>query len=101
MKADNTFFRFDRFDKKYNPFGHRTLRSVFLKYDNFIKGRFFAELTREVIDNLEQNKYEFVEWRISINGQSPNSLTQVYSCIEFKFCRKKQIRLEYTRKLDL
>ena len=32
------FQRFDLFNQKYNPFGQRTLREVFLKTDNFIKG---------------------------------------------------------------
>lgn len=32
------FQRFDLFNQKYNPFGQRTLRDVFLKTDNYIEG---------------------------------------------------------------
>jgi len=34
-----------------------------------IKGRFLAEVTREVFDDLEANKYQFAEYRISIYGR--------------------------------
>lgn len=34
-----------------------------------INGRFLAEITRDVINRLEANKYEFVEWRVSIYGK--------------------------------
>ena len=33
------FQRFDLFNEKYNPFGQRALRDVFLKADNYINGR--------------------------------------------------------------
>ena len=32
------FQRFDLFNQKYNPFGQKTLRDVFLKTDNYIQG---------------------------------------------------------------
>jgi len=35
---------------------------------NFIKGRYLAKITKEVISDLESSKYQFVEWRISIYG---------------------------------
>jgi AMP deaminase len=41
-----------------------------LKTDNHIKGRYLAEITREVIEDLENSKYQFVEWRISIYGRT-------------------------------
>ncbi|XP_026192261.1 AMP deaminase 2-like [Cyclospora cayetanensis] len=62
------FQRFDLFNQKYNPFGQRTLRDVFLKTDNHLRGRFLAELTREVIKDLEDRRYQHMEWRISIYG---------------------------------
>ncbi|PHJ19125.1 amp deaminase [Cystoisospora suis] len=64
------FQRFDLFNQKYNPFGQRTLRDVFLKTDNYIEGRFLAEITREVISDLEERRYQHVEWRLSIYGRS-------------------------------
>ena len=70
VHADNTtFHRFDKFNLKYNPAGESRLREVFLKTDNVIKGRFLAELTREVIDELEANKYQMAEYRLSIYGR--------------------------------
>lgn len=44
----DTFQRFDRFNLKYNPAGQSRLREIFLKTDNFIRGRYLAEITREV-----------------------------------------------------
>ena len=46
------------------------MRTIFLKTENFIKGRYLAEITREVISDLESSKYQMVEWRISIYGKS-------------------------------
>lgn len=42
----DTFHRFDKFNLKYNPIGESRLREIFLKIDNRIDGRYFAELTR-------------------------------------------------------
>nr|KAK5448588.1 AMP deaminase [Exophiala xenobiotica] len=68
----DSFHRFDKFNLKYNPIGQSRLRDIFLKTDNFIKGRYLAEITREVISDLESSKYQMVEWRISIYGRSIN-----------------------------
>lgn len=65
----DSFHRFDKFNLKYNPIGESRLRTIFLKTDNFIKGRYLAEITKEVIADLESSKYQFVEWRISIYGR--------------------------------
>ncbi|KAF2636683.1 AMP deaminase [Massarina eburnea CBS 473.64] len=65
----DSFHRFDKFNLKYNPVGESRLRTIFLKTDNFIKGRYLAEITKEVISDLESSKYQFVEWRISIYGR--------------------------------
>jgi len=46
------------------------LRTIFLKTDNDIKGRYLAEVTREVISDLESSKYQMVEWRLSIYARS-------------------------------
>lgn len=66
----DSFHRFDKFNLKYNPIGESRLRTIFLKTDNFIKGRYLAEITKEVIADLESSKYQMVEWRISIYGKS-------------------------------
>ncbi|QYS94077.1 AMP deaminase [Trichoderma simmonsii] len=66
----DSFHRFDKFNLKYNPIGESRLRTIFLKTDNFIHGRYLAEITKEVIADLESSKYQMVEWRISIYGKS-------------------------------
>ncbi|KAL8995785.1 MAG: hypothetical protein Q9169_004543 [Polycauliona sp. 2 TL-2023] len=66
----DSFHRFDKFNLKYNPVGSSRLREIFLKTDNYIQGRYLAELTREVISDLEASKYQMVEWRVSIYGRN-------------------------------
>ncbi|KAI0436011.1 hypothetical protein F4803DRAFT_557418 [Xylaria telfairii] len=66
----DSFHRFDKFNLKYNPIGESRLRTIFLKTDNHIEGRYLAEITKEVISDLESSKYQMVEWRISIYGRS-------------------------------
>lgn len=73
VHADNkTFHRFDKFNLKYNPVGESRLREIFLKTNNHIKGRYFAEVTKELIGHLESSKYQCAEWRVSIYGRSRN-----------------------------
>eukprot|EP01114_Cavostelium_apophysatum_P013826 TRINITY_DN3441_c0_g1_i3.p1 TRINITY_DN3441_c0_g1~~TRINITY_DN3441_c0_g1_i3.p1 ORF type:complete len:1400 (-),score=428.10 TRINITY_DN3441_c0_g1_i3:135-4334(-) len=67
--ADNTFQRFDNFNAKYNPFGISELRTVFLKIDNYGKGKYFAELTNELFERNTRLKYIKTECRISIYGR--------------------------------
>lgn len=66
----DTFHRFDKFNLKYNPIGESRLREIFLKTDNFINGRYLAEITKQVFEDLESSKYQMVELRISIYGRS-------------------------------
>src|SRR3954465_10347865 len=66
----DSFHRFDKFNLKYNPIGESRLRTIFLKTDNFINGRYLAEITREVFSDLEASKYQMAEYRISIYGRS-------------------------------
>lgn len=71
----DSFHRFDKFNLKYNPIGESRLREIFLKTDNYIKGRYLAELTQggclyviyraglnwtpsELMSDLEQSKYQ-------------------------------------------
>lgn len=49
MHAHQEFHRFDKFNLKYNPIGESRLREIFLKTDNYIKGRYLAELTQGVL----------------------------------------------------
>ena len=67
---NNTFFRFDKFNLKYNPIGQPRLREIFLKHDNYIKGQYLADITKEVMNDLTESKYSMVEWRISIYGKN-------------------------------
>ncbi|CAB4035835.1 AMP deaminase 2 isoform X2, partial [Paramuricea clavata] len=46
------------------------LREIFMKTDNFVEGRYFAQLINEVIADLEESKYQNSELRISIYGRS-------------------------------
>jgi AMP deaminase len=68
----DSFHRFDKFNLKYNPIGESRLREIFLKTDNLIIGSYLAELTKEVIQELEASKYQFAEYRISIYGKQSN-----------------------------
>ncbi|OCF33342.1 AMP deaminase [Kwoniella heveanensis BCC8398] len=72
MHAHQEFHRFDRFNDRYNPTGSSRLREIFLKTDNLLKGKYLAELTQELIADLEQSKYQHSEWRLSIYGRNIN-----------------------------
>jgi len=65
----DAFHRFDKFNLKYNPIGESRLREIFLKTDNLIQGRYLAELTTEVMADLEASKYQMAEYRLSIYGR--------------------------------
>nr|POE54339.1 amp deaminase [Quercus suber] len=71
MGARFDFFqRFDKFNLVYKPFESRSLRAIFFKKNNFLKGRYLAELTKEVMVNLEAGQHDYAEWRISIYGDT-------------------------------
>ncbi|KAF7695363.1 AMP deaminase 2 isoform X1 [Silurus meridionalis] len=71
MHADrNTFHRFDKFNSKYNPIGESILREIFIKTDNHIEGKYFGHIIKEVMEDLEESKYQNVELRLSIYGRS-------------------------------
>ncbi|XP_075332705.1 AMP deaminase 2 isoform X2 [Odontesthes bonariensis] len=71
MHADrNTFHRFDKFNAKYNPIGESILREIFIKTDNYIEGKYFGHMIKEVMADLEESKYQNVELRLSIYGRS-------------------------------
>nr|CAG4718661.1 unnamed protein product [Naegleria fowleri] len=64
-----TMHRFDKFNLKYSPFGQSRLREIFLKTDNMIEGKYFAEMTREVFRDYEDSRYQHAEPRVSIYGK--------------------------------
>ena len=61
----DSFHRFDKFNLKYNPIGESRLREIFLKTDNYIQGRYLAELTKGMLllrglwDNHLTLRYNF------------------------------------------
>ncbi|XP_068647326.1 probable AMP deaminase [Aristolochia californica] len=75
----NTFHRFDKFNLKYNPCGQSRLREIFLKQDNLIQGRFMAEVTKQVLCDLEASKYQMAEYRVSIYGRKQSEWDQLAS----------------------
>jgi len=88
----DTFGRFDKFNAKYNPFGDKRLRDIFLKTDNYIEGRFLAELTREVMAVHSRQKFICAEWRISIYGRSRDEWEKLA-----KWFRKYSIQCQQVR----
>eukprot|EP00455_Lapot_gusevi_P012468 TRINITY_DN1592_c0_g2_i1.p1 TRINITY_DN1592_c0_g2~~TRINITY_DN1592_c0_g2_i1.p1 ORF type:complete len:649 (+),score=201.73 TRINITY_DN1592_c0_g2_i1:111-2057(+) len=65
------FHRFDYFNAAYNPFGATDMRNIFLKTENFQKGRYFAEISKEVYQHLKDQKHNvLVEPRLSIYGRT-------------------------------
>lgn len=77
----DTFHRFDKFNLKYNPIGESRLREIFLKTNNYIKGRYLAEITKQVMFDLENSKYQNCEYRISIYGRSIDEWDKLASWI--------------------
>ena len=66
----SVYQRFDNFNGKYSPFRMAQMRKIFLKTDNHINGRYFAELTKIVLARHEQGKghCSAAEMRLSIYG---------------------------------
>ena len=78
-KKNTTFYRFDKFNQKFNPTGEARLREIFLKTDNYVRGKFLASLTKEVFEDLAQSKYQMAEYRLSIYGKSRNEWSKLAS----------------------
>ena len=72
MADHNILHRFDRFNLKYSPLGQPILRNIFLKTDNQMGGRYLAEITKNLLSDLEESKYQYTEWRLSIYGRNIN-----------------------------
>jgi len=68
----SVYQRFDNFNSKYSPFRMAQMRKIFLKVENHIEGRYFAELTKVVLARLEQSKghNSASEMRLSIYGMA-------------------------------
>ncbi|KAL6513849.1 hypothetical protein OROHE_019305 [Orobanche hederae] len=79
----STFHRFDKFNLKYNPCGQSRLREIFLKQDNLIQvlndervkclvlpGRFLAEVTKQVLSDLEVSKYQHIPESVIVDDVS-------------------------------
>jgi len=66
----SVYQRFDNFNGKYSPFRSAQLRKIFLKVDNHLHGRYFAELTKIVLARHEASKghVSATEMRLSIYG---------------------------------
>ena len=71
--------RFDNFNSKYSPFRMAQMRKIFLKVDNAIDGRYFAELTKIVLARHEQSKghKSGAEMRLSIYGMERKEWIQL------------------------
>eukprot|EP00804_Cyclotella_cryptica_P003306 CCRYP_010522-RB/>CCRYP_010522-RB protein AED:0.41 eAED:0.41 QI:320/0.66/0.71/1/0.83/0.71/7/392/753 len=70
----SVYQRFDNFNSKYSPFRMAQMRKIFLKTDNHIDGRYFAELTKIVLARHEQRKghTSAAEMRLSVYGMERN-----------------------------
>eukprot|EP00520_Triparma_pacifica_P006083 CAMPEP_0118651528 /NCGR_PEP_ID=MMETSP0785-20121206/10834_1 /TAXON_ID=91992 /ORGANISM="Bolidomonas pacifica, Strain CCMP 1866" /LENGTH=810 /DNA_ID=CAMNT_0006543987 /DNA_START=233 /DNA_END=2662 /DNA_ORIENTATION=+ len=66
----SVYQRFDNFNSKYSPFKLAQMRRIFLKVDNAIQGRYFAELTKRVLARHEAGKghESLTEMRLSVYG---------------------------------
>mmetsp|Transcript_12798 Transcript_12798/g.38060 ORF Transcript_12798/g.38060 Transcript_12798/m.38060 type:complete len:782 (+) Transcript_12798:28-2373(+) len=88
----DTFGRFDVFNTKYNPFGDKRLRDIFMKSDNHIEGRFLAELTKEVMAHYSHHKFVCAEWRISIYGRNAEEWAKLAKWFRQYDIQCKQVR---------
>ena len=92
VHAHDTFQRFDRFNAKYNPLGQSRLREIFLKTENLLRGRYLAELTREVFDDLEAAKYSLAEYRLSVYGREPGEWARLAAWVVDHRLASPQVR---------
>ena len=74
----SVYQRFDNFNSKYSPFKLAQMRRIFMKVDNAIQGRFFAELTKSVLTRHEQSKghESLTEMRLSVYGMERHEWLQ-------------------------
>jgi len=72
VDKSQTMHRFDKFNLKYSPFGQSRLREIFLKTENMVEGKYFAEMSKELFKDLEDSRYNHAEPRVSIYGKEYN-----------------------------
>jgi len=70
MKASGIFQRFDKLRNANRPFGVEDLRTVFLRKDNYIRGRYFAELFKDQLERIEKYRFTMTEYRTSLHGRT-------------------------------
>jgi len=75
----SVYQRFDNFNSKYSPFRMAQMRKIFLKVDNHIEGRYFAELTKHIFSRFEAKKGHnaMAEMRLSIYGMERHEWIQL------------------------
>ena len=66
----DSFHRFDKFNLKYNPIGESRLREIFLKTDNYIQGRYLAELTKGTLLHGLRDNYSTLEYNFRVDDWS-------------------------------
>ena len=66
----SVYQRFDNFNSKYSPFRMANMRRIFLKTENHIGGRYFAELLKIVLNrhNISKGHKSACEMRLSVYG---------------------------------
>eukprot|EP00771_Trimastix_marina_P003312 gnl/Trimastix_PCT/4549.p1 GENE.gnl/Trimastix_PCT/4549~~gnl/Trimastix_PCT/4549.p1 ORF type:complete len:726 (-),score=176.77 gnl/Trimastix_PCT/4549:1056-3233(-) len=69
------FKRFDLFNQKFNPLSRNEIRTIFLKTDNDIQGRYFAEITRKILQGMPAK--ESAEFRLSVYGRNPKEWSKL------------------------
>ncbi len=79
--GEETYMRFDAWLDKYNPFGKAELRDLFLKHENDVGGRFFAELIGSTaLRSTDINPSLKIELRISVCGRYAGNLSDSLRC---------------------
>ncbi|CAG5111632.1 Oidioi.mRNA.OKI2018_I69.chr2.g5916.t2.cds [Oikopleura dioica] len=73
----NVYHRFDKFNSKYNPLGQSVLRELYIKTDNHINGRYFAQIAKQVAEDFEDAKYQHAEPRLSIYGREYDEFSKL------------------------
>ena len=53
------------------------LREIYIKTNNFIGGRYFAEIIKQVMKELEDQKYVMAELRLSVYGVKYSEFTEL------------------------
>ena len=97
----SVYQRFDNFNSKYSPFKLAQMRRIFLKVNNAIEGRYFAELTKRVLARHEQHKghRSYVEMRLSVYGMERNEWLQNAKWVLKVRCLDSFLRIVFSRLL--